>query len=757
MESNLEMVDTLLANDELNTSDRLEQLERKVSVQSDELTCLKSALADCIRRIQLLESKPTASPAPAAPSKISPKSVPLAVKARSEKRLSLTPSTARLSQANSSTRSSSNSLNEGHTSPSMVLKLRGRSVKLYAQTEHLADSVGAPDASLRLEWVYGYRGKDCRSNIFLLSTGELVYFIASVAVLYNPEENNQRFYLGHTDDIKCLSVHPNGVHCATGQTAGHNKKDSRPHVRIWDAINLTTLKVIGSEFQSSISCLSFSKVNGDVLAVVDDGNDKFLSLWQWETGLKLASTKCYSDAVLNCEFHPLEKNLLFTSGKQHLFYWTFDGALLHKKTAVFEPASNTLIQNSESTKNAKLEKPKFVLCMSFDSRGDLITGDSDGNLIVWSHKEARMVRIVKKLSDTGIFTINVKDDCLIYAGKSNKIVELDSNYQLTGRSLELGENCGGCRCILYLNKNMVIVGTMKNSLYEANLGEFNFSKCLISSHCDEIWGLSKGKNASSFLTCANDGFLSLWDSMSFGQVWSVGLQDRLHCVDSHPSLDLAAVGFSKPKWIVFDLIERKTIYMQSEGSEQIEVIKYSPNGCYLAAGSRDNNIYVYRVSDNGLRYSRIGKCSAHSSFVTHLDWSSNCEYLMSNSGDYEILFWRAETCRQVVDVQVIRDVEWASRNCVLSMETVGIWDNGSDGTDINACCESKRAQLLVSVDDFGKVNLFKYPCSSVKAGRKVYGGHSSHVTNCRFINNETRLITTGGNDMALFQWEILND
>lgn len=749
-----------MANDKLNTSERVEQLERKVSLQNDELTCLKSALADCIRRIQLLESKPTAVALGAAPGKISPKSLALKNNGQPEKRLSLTPSSFRISKANSSTRSSTNSLNESSNQAvsSGVFKLRGRPVKLYAPTENLSDSLSAPDATLKLEWVYGYRGKDCRSNIYLLSTGEIVYFIAAVAVLLNQEEHSQRFYLGHTDDIKCLSVHPNGIYCATGQTAGHCKKDARPHVRIWDAINLTTLRVINSDFQSSICCLSFSKADANILAVVDDGSEKCLSLWQWETSTKLASTKCYSDPVLNCQFHPSEKNLLYSSGKQHLCYWTFDGTLLHKKMAVFDAStSSTIVHNSDGGKNKKLEKPKFVLCLSFDWRGDLITGDSDGNLIVWSYKEPKIQRVWKNISQSGIFTIDVNENGLIFAGKGNQITEMDTDYQLTGRNIQLTENCGGCRCILYLNKNMVIVGTMKNSLYQANLGDFNFVKCLVGSHSDEIWGLSQGNNPSNFLTCANDGILSLWDSMSFGQVWSVDLQDKLHCVESHPSLNLVAVGFTVPKWIVFDLIERKTVFVQTEGSEQIEVLKYSPNGCYLAAGSRDNSIYVYRVSDNGLKYTRIGKCSAHSSFVTHLDWSNNSEYIMSNSGDYEILFWRAETCRQVLDVKVIRDIVWMNRSCVLSMETLGIWENGLDGTDINACYGSTETGLLVSVDDFGKVNLFKYPCASFKADRKVYGGHSSHVTNCKIINNQTRLITTGGNDMGVFQWEVLSD
>ena len=49
---------------------------------------------------------------------------------------------------------------------------------------------------------YGYRGRDARCNVYLLPTGEIVYFVAAVVVLYNPDEQMQRHYIGHTDDIK---------------------------------------------------------------------------------------------------------------------------------------------------------------------------------------------------------------------------------------------------------------------------------------------------------------------------------------------------------------------------------------------------------------------------------------------------------------------------------------------------------------------------------------------------------------------------
>lgn len=183
--------------------------------------------------------------------------------------------------------------------------LRGRPITLYLpsslQSSQDSNDIGfganfdidasiqaPPRDQLKLEWVYGYRGKDCRANIYALGTGECVYFMAGVCVLYNIDENTQRHYIEHTDDIKSMALHPDKVTIATGQSTGHGS-ESRAHVRIWDAVTLNTLKVIGlngNDFNNSVCCLSFSKTDGGaLLCCIDDANDKWLSVWQWKTGI----------------------------------------------------------------------------------------------------------------------------------------------------------------------------------------------------------------------------------------------------------------------------------------------------------------------------------------------------------------------------------------------------------------------------------------------------------------------------------------
>ena len=50
--------------------------------------------------------------------------------------------------------------------------------------------------------------------------------------------------------------------------------------------------------------------------------------------------------------------------------------------------------------------------------------------------------------------------------------------------------------------------------------------------------------------------------------------------------------------------------------------------------------------------------------------------------------------------------------CLFSL--VGIWPDGADGTDVNSVDRSHGKQLLATGDDFGNVNLYRYPCVSDK-------------------------------------------
>lgn len=74
----------------------------------------------------------------------------------------------------------------------------------------------------------------------------------------------------------------------------------------------------------------------------------------------------------------------------------------------------------------------------------------------------------------------------------------------------------------------------------------------------------------------------------------------------------------------------------------------------------------------------------------------------------------AGLCRQITSPSTMRDIQWASQNCSLSFQTVGIWPENADGTDINAVCRSSDQTMLATADDFGKIKIYTNPASQPK-------------------------------------------
>uniref|UniRef100_A0A669QPF3 EMAP like 3 n=1 Tax=Phasianus colchicus TaxID=9054 RepID=A0A669QPF3_PHACC len=604
---------------------------------------------------------------------------------------------------------------------SVKMFLRGRPITMYVPSGHVGFRAELPPERLQLDWVYGYRGRDSRSNLHVLASGELVYFIACVVVLLHVPLRRQRHYLRHSDCVRCLAVHPDRLRVATGQAAGVDKdgKPLQPVVHIWDSATLLTLQQIGlGSFERGVGSLAFSCADeGSYLCVVDDSNEHMMSVWDCARGTKLAEVKSTNESVLSVEFNPQDSSSIITSGKSHVYFWTWSGATLTKKQGIF----------------GKYKKPKFIQCFVFDAAGDVLTGDSEGNILTWTRAgdgravgkggkggETYQIGQQTRAHEGSVFALCRRRDGTVLSGggKDRRVLSWSPDLTLL-QEAEIPERFGAVRTIAEGPGDELLVGTTRNALLRGTLGG-GFS-AIVQGHTDEVWGLATHPTRCLFLTCGHDRQLCLWDGQEHALTWS--LDSPQHPQDPQP----LAGG--------------------SDGNEQLSVVRFSPDGAFLAIGSHDNVIYIYSVTEEGRKYNRFGRCTGHSSFITHLDWSKDGHFIMSNSGDYEILYWDvAGGCKLLRNRFESRDREWASYTCVLGFHVFGVWPDGSDGTDINSLCRSHHERLVAVADDFCKVHLFQYPCARPKAPSHVYGGHGSHVTNVRFTHDDGHLVSLGGKD-----------
>ena len=357
----------------------------------------------------------------------------------------------------------------------------------------------------------------------------------------------------------------------------------------------------------------------------------------------------------------------------------------------------------------------------------------------------------------------------------------------------------------------VLIGTRSNEIFEmekpygdaAPSTSQEIRPLVQGHHRDELWGLATHPFKRQFCTVGDDCTLRLWDIVRRGELCRASLPCMARACDFWPGPDeddetfsspedkekarakcVVAVGFGgsvgkgrqkqdgQVRIYVFDetgapdgsmKLSDKPPVERHHAHEWISDVKFSPNGKVLAVGSHDNSIYIYKVDsffdkeDEGLLVFKLDRpkvFNKHSSYITHFDFSTDNRYLQSNCGAYELLFCDVQTGRQETSATKLRDrrTQWATWTCTLGWPVQGIWPPCADGTDINAVARASTQDLVATADDFGKVKLFRYPCTEKGSNCLEFRGHSSHVTNIRWSAFDECLISTGGNDQCTFQW-----
>ena len=130
--------------------------------------------------------------------------------------------------------------------------------------------------------------------------------------------------------------------------------------------------------------------------------------------------------MISAEFHPLDPGLIVTCGKGHVNFWHLDDDLnFIRKTGFFDGPSK--------------DRPKYVTCLAFGSNGDVLTGDSNGNVFVWRRGYNAVTKSLKKVHHGPVFAICVlKDGSVVTGGgKDGKLIHFDANYKKTDLETEV--------------------------------------------------------------------------------------------------------------------------------------------------------------------------------------------------------------------------------------------------------------------------------------------------------------------------------
>ncbi|EDO31013.1 predicted protein, partial [Nematostella vectensis] len=567
------------------------------------------------------------------------------------------------------------------TDPDPVfIKLRGRRIPVYppdnAQPNTNPDK---PDQRLALEWVYGYRGKDCRNNLVVVNeTGELAYFTAAIVVLYNLKKHTQRHYTQHTDDVKSLAVHPDGRTIASGQVAGHEEVQGElmvnHHYLTQDHMD---------QLMVNHHYLTYGHTDQLILNhhyLTQGHMDQLMVYHHYLTQDHMDQLMGHMDQVLVASFTPFEINegvlSLVSCGKQHVSFWNIEEGRLKCDRGRFDHHV----------------KPLYISCLTFARNGDVITGDTNGTIYVWREGTNEISSSVTNAHQGPVYALLVlpNGDLLSGGGKDGTVRAWNNMKELSPTGVELRYGVTGIRTLAFDDSNTLYIGTTDNCIWTVRPIPLTLHLKSLSSqgHSDSLQGLAAHPSEPKFFTAGSDMTVRVWNSADHSvQLFRPPADNRdkklIPCAVSVSSTaDTIAVGYKDGRC----------------AQEKISDLKYSPDGKCLAVASHDNNIYVYTLENGGKSMELCGKCEGHTSYVTHFDWSVGSDFIQSTSGDYELLFWDAKKCEQIKLAKDMRNTEWATQNCVLGYPVLGIWPKKADGTDINSVDRSHSRTLLATGD-----------------------------------------------------------
>jgi WD40 repeat protein/Ca2+-binding EF-hand superfamily protein len=226
-----------------------------------------------------------------------------------------------------------------------------------------------PKAILELQYAYGYRGYDCRSNLFFGShVNEIVYTTAGLGVAFNTKDNKQIFNNEHNADIISIAVHSDGHMVATGDVSKF------PNIILWDINTGTTIKKLKFH-KIGVSHLSFHPIEKNLLISCGLDDDRILVIHNISNGTIVGKSKIGKGiSVYVLKSSPYASTFL-TAGKNHLKFWdlpsqTSPGGELSSKTGIY------------NLKNVKTRN----VCSCAYLGNDPVTGMDDGSLLLWKDR-----------------------------------------------------------------------------------------------------------------------------------------------------------------------------------------------------------------------------------------------------------------------------------------------------------------------------------------------------------------------------------
>ncbi|KAL4108728.1 hypothetical protein PRIC1_000437 [Phytophthora ramorum] len=408
----------------------------------------------------------------------------------------------------------------------------------------------APRASLELDFVYGCRSgattslssshpaaapnTSTNNSAFYLSTGEIMWFAATLVILYRKEANTQRYFREHTNEVTSIAVHQNQRIVASGQ-AGRSA-----FLLVWNAND----EPLGKRFaclkghQVAVRSISFSH-DGKLIASL--GGDMYNTIcihdWKAQELLAYGRPETQRSKKPGQALHDDDACYTLAScGVRHIRFWTLtklrpptptekvwklEGNVpsFHGRFEVQDFTSLTFVNDSPPLYMYDEQSKELTATNATDhSLGRIVAGTANGDLCLFLqpraspnidfvsegdlHKEpAKWWEVPDEYTDAEINELVLEK---IAYEPTARLVDIVPHDQETGNRFKLPKQAQAE--MQSLSKKMAL--RPNSTALFSRLGELKYSGPL--AHQGAAYQVAYSKKRNTIISCGNEGKLLLW-------------------------------------------------------------------------------------------------------------------------------------------------------------------------------------------------------------------------------------------------------
>lgn len=324
-----------------------------------------------------------------------------------------------------------------------------------------SSQLARPKVNIELDYVFGYRTKDCRNNMFLDLKRDnetvLMYHAAALGICLNAESNSQSFLKGHKDDVISLAYHAKCDLIATGELG------PKPRIILHSSRDYSTICQLRQGVTKGVSILKFSP-SGRRLAAVCINDDNSLAIFEtrgdpnngdsWELA---CITKGDRKKITTLEW--INEDELLTLGKRHAKGWRYKNKSI--KGSSFRPSKTC----------------DFVVgsgALRVKSTALVLAGAANGELQIWKSGSIISTRKDHQRALDAVYCDSNDLNVFLTGGRDSKINFYDqTTYEHIG----------------FLNMNQIITEQSISNRVRSIQLDPQFGTLFVGSYSSEIWSI----------------------------------------------------------------------------------------------------------------------------------------------------------------------------------------------------------------------------------------------------------------------------